>query len=110
MLGKDFDGVQKTAYDSVMKCDVDLRRELFNSVTLSGGTTMFPGINDRLAKEISSYAPTSVKVKVNAPNERKFSVWIGGSVLSTLATFQTMWVTRQEFDEVGASIVHRKCF
>jgi actin, other eukaryote len=110
MLGKDFGGVHTTAYNSVQKCDVDLRRELFNNITLSGGTTMFPGINDRLAKEISALAPSSVKVKVVAPNERKYSVWIGGSVLSTLATFQTMWVQRSEYDESGASIVHRKCF
>jgi len=110
LLGKDIDGVHETAYNSVQKCDVDLRRELLGSITLSGGSTMYPGISDRLCKEISALAPTSVKVKVVAPAERKFSVWIGGSVLSTLATFQTMWVTRQEYDEAGASIVHRKCF
>lgn len=109
-LGMDVKGAHETAYDSIQKCDVDLRRELFGSVTLSGGSTMFPGINERLAKEISALAPTSVKVKVVAPSERKFSVWIGGSVLSTLASFQPMWVTRQEYDEAGASIVHRKCF
>lgn len=110
MLGKDFSGVHETAYRSVQNCDVDLRRELLNNITMSGGTTMFPGIADRLTKEVSALAPQSVKVRVIAPNERKFSVWIGGSVLSTLATFQTMWVTRAEYDEVGASIVHRKCF
>lgn len=109
-LGKDIRGAHETAYDSVQKCDVDLRRELLGSVTLSGGSTMFPGIKERLEKDISGLAPTSVKVKVIAPVERKFSVWIGGSVLSTLATFQPMWVTRQEYDESGASIVHRKCF
>jgi len=108
-LGKDFGGVHQTAYNCVQKCDVDLRRVLFGNIILSGGTTMFPGLADRLSKEISQMAPSSVKVKVVAPNERKFSVWIGGSVLSTLATFQTMWITRQEFDENGAVIVHRKC-
>ena len=108
-LGKDFGGVHQTAYNCVQKCDVDLRRTLFGNIILSGGTTMFPGLADRLSKEISALAPSSVKVKVVAPNERKFSVWIGGSVLSTLATFQTMWITRQEFDENGNVIVHRKC-
>jgi len=71
---------------------------------------MFPGISDRMTKEVSAMAPVSVKVKVIAPNERKYSVWIGGSVLSTLATFQTMWVTRQEYEECGPQVVHRKCF
>jgi len=108
-LGKDFGGVHQTAFSCVQKCDVDLRRSLLGNIILSGGTTMFPGLADRLSKEISSLTPSSVKVKVVAPNERKFSVWIGGSVLSTLATFQTMWITRQEFDENGSVIIHRKC-
>lgn len=109
LLGKDFGGVHQTAFNCVQKCDVDLRRTLLGNIILSGGTTMFPGLADRLSKEISSLVPPSVKVKVVAPNERKYSVWIGGSVLSTLATFQTMWITRQEFDENGNVIVHRKC-
>ena len=51
-----------------------------------------------------------MKVKVIAPAERKYSVWIGGSILSGLTTFSQMWITRQELEEVGAGIVHRKCF
>ena len=54
-------------------------------------------------------APSGIKIKVVAPEERKFSVWIGGSVLASLATFQSMWITKEEFDESGAGIVHRKC-
>jgi len=70
---------------------------------------MFPGLTERLTKEVQNLVPGSVKVKVTAPQERKYSVWIGGSVLSSLATFQTMWVTKQEYEETGPSIVHRKC-
>jgi actin-related protein len=77
---------------------------------MSGGTTMFPGIPERLSKELTSLAPSSMKIKVVAPPERKFSVWIGGSILSSLSTFQAMWITRSEYDESGPSIVHRKCF
>ena len=109
MLGKDSGGVHQIAYNCIQKCDVDLRRELLGSITLSGGTTMFPGIADRIAKEVSGLAPSSVEVKVIAPNERRFSSWFGGSVLSSLDTFQCNWITRQEFDESGAVIVHRKC-
>lgn len=110
ILGKDFLGVHHTSHSVVQKCDIDVRRDLYENIILSGGSTMFPGISDRLTKEVSALIPGSVKVKVIAPNERKYSVWIGGSVLSTLATFQTMWVTRQEYEECGASVVHRKCF
>ncbi|NXW07992.1 ACTC protein, partial [Fregetta grallaria] len=45
-----------------------------------------------------------------APPERKYSVWIGGSILASLSTFQQMWISKQEYDEAGPSIVHRKCF
>lgn len=77
---------------------------------MSGGTTMFPGIPERLSKELTNLAPSTMKIKVVAPPERKFSVWIGGSILSSLSTFQAMWITRSEYDESGPTIVHRKCF
>jgi actin len=93
-----------------MKCDVDIRKDLYTNIVLSGGTTMFPGIADRMTKEISALAPSSMKVKVVAPAERKFSVWIGGSILSSLSTFQQMWISKSEYEENGPSIVHRKCF
>jgi actin-related protein len=70
-----------------MKCDIDVRKDLYGNVVMSGGTTMFPGIPERLSKELTSLAPSSMKIKVVAPPERKFSVWIGGSILSSLSTF-----------------------
>lgn len=48
--------------------------------------------------------------QIIAPPERKYSVWIGGSILASLSTFQQMWISKQEYDEAGPSIVHRKCF
>ena len=78
----------KIGYNSTMKCDVDIRKYLYGNVVLSGGSTMFPGIADRMSKEITSLAPSSMKIKVVAPPERKYSVWIGGSILASLSTFQ----------------------
>uniref|UniRef100_A0A674NEK8 Actin, cytoplasmic 2 Actin, cytoplasmic 2, N-terminally processed n=1 Tax=Takifugu rubripes TaxID=31033 RepID=A0A674NEK8_TAKRU len=91
-------------------CDVDIRKDLYANTVLSGGTTMYPGIADRMQKEITSLAPTTMKIKIIAPPERKYSVWIGGSILASLSTFQQMWISKQEYDESGPSIVHRKCF
>ena len=110
LLGLDIDGADETTYKSIMKCDLDIRRDLYGNVVLSGGTTMYPGIGERLTKELTNRAPPSMKVKVVAPPERKFSVWIGGSILSSLSSFQQMWISKAEYDEAGASIVHRKCF
>merc|ERR1712207_126694 len=109
-IGKESEGIHKLAYESIMKCDVDIRRDLYTNTVLSGGTTMFPGIDVRLTKEMTSMAPASIKVQIVAPPERKYSVWIGGSILSSLSTFQEMCISKHEYDENGPGIVHRKCF
>ena len=51
-----------------------------------------------------------MKIKIHAPSERLFSAWLGASTLASLSTFQTMWITKQEYDESGPNIIHRKCF
>ncbi|CAL4172053.1 unnamed protein product [Meganyctiphanes norvegica] len=109
-LGMESTGIHESMYNCIMKCDVDIRKDLYANIVLSGGTTMYPGIADRMQKEITALAPSSVKIKIIAPPERKYSVWIGGSILSSLSTFQTMWITREEYEESGPGIVHRKCF
>merc|ERR1711967_128234 len=110
LIGMEASGVHETTYNSIMKCDVDIRKDLYGNIVLSGGTTMYAGIADRMSKEITALAPASMKVKIIAPPERKYSVWIGGSILSSLSTFQQMWISKMEYDESGPAIVHRKCF
>lgn len=110
LLGKEAVGIGETTFQSIMKCDLDIRKDLYANIVLSGGTTMYPGIGERMTKELTSLAPSTMKIKVVAPPERKYSVWIGGSILSSLSTFQQMWITKEEYDESGPSIVHRKCF
>jgi actin len=110
LIGREFSGIHQTTYDSIMKCDVDIRKDLYGNIVLSGGTTMFEGIDNRMEKEIKALAPQSMKIKIVAPPERKYSVWIGGSILASLSTFQQMWISKQEYDESGPQIVHRKCF
>jgi len=109
-VGKEASGIHDTTFQSIMKCDVDIRKDLYANVVLSGGTTMFSGIGERMTKELTALAPSTMKIKVVAPPERKYSVWIGGSILSSLSTFQQMWISKSEYDESGPTIVHRKCF
>ncbi|KAA0169198.1 hypothetical protein FNF27_07017 [Cafeteria roenbergensis] len=110
ILGKEAEGIHKATFDTIMSCDVDIRKDLYANIVLSGGTTMYPGIAERLTKEVTALAPPTMKIKVVAPPERKYSVWIGGSILSSLSTFQQMWISKEEYEEAGPSIVHRKCF
>ena len=99
----------RPCHQTIMKCDVDIRKDLYGNIVMSGGSTMFQGIPERLQKEMKALAPDSMTIKIIAPPERKYSVWIGGSILSSLSTFEEMWITKDEYDEAGPSIVHRKC-
>merc|ERR1711994_260108 len=108
-LGLEQEGIHKLTFSSIMKCDVDIRKDLYGNVVMSGGTTMYQGIPERVQKEVKNLAPDSMTIKIIAPPERKYSVWIGGSILSSLSTFEEMWIKKEEYDESGPSIVHRKC-
>ncbi|KAE9577328.1 actin [Colletotrichum fructicola] len=77
VLGLESGGIHVTVFNSIMKSDVDVRKDLYGNIVMSGGTTMYPGLSDRMQKEITSLAPSSMKVKIIAPPERKYSVWIG---------------------------------
>ena len=63
MLGLEAHGIHETTYNSIYKCDLDIRRDLYGNIVLSGGTTMFPGIADRMQKELAALAPSSMKVR-----------------------------------------------
>ncbi|XP_011628816.1 actin-related protein 4 isoform X1 [Amborella trichopoda] len=105
-------GLPQMVIDSINKCDVDIRRELFSSILLAGGTASMQQVKERLEKDLMEEAPQAARVKVLASGnatERRFSVWIGGSILASLGSFQQMWFSKSEFEEHGASYIQRKC-
>lgn len=104
MIGKEAKGIHELLHDTIQKCDIDLRKELYNNIVLSGGTTMYDGINERLTKELDVLSAS--KVRVITPPERKYSVWIGGSILASLNTFNKNWFTRSHYDEFGPAGIH----
>jgi actin len=110
LFGSESPGVHELVHQAINKSDRDSRWSFYNNIVLSGGTTILPGFADRLTKELTALAPPSMKVKIVAPPERKFSAWIGGSILASLATFQSRWISIEEYDEYGPMIVHKKCF
>jgi len=110
MIGMESIGINEAICNCVKSCDIDIRKDLFSNIILSGGTTMYAGIADRVQKEVTDASAPTLKIKVIAPPERKYSIWIGGSIVTSLSTFQTMWVTKEEYEESGPSIIHRKCF
>jgi len=108
-LGMESEGLHELIHNTINKCDLDIRRDLYGNILLSGGTTMLRQLPERIHKEVSALAHSQMKVKVVAPPERKHSVWMGGSVLASLDTFQAMWITQEEYQESGAGIIHQRC-
>merc|ERR1712132_10167 len=117
--GKEMMGLHELTKKTVNDCDLDVRKDLLGNVVMSGGTTMFPNMPERLQSEIQGLVPEATKVKVIAPPERMISVWIGGSILASLSTFNRMWINRESnpdaqppivgYEEVGPRIVHQMC-
>ncbi|KAL3313618.1 Actin, aortic smooth muscle [Cichlidogyrus casuarinus] len=105
-------GIHELVYDSINKCTVDLRRHLYSDLVLSGGSTLFPGFDERLLKEITNLAPNGMKIRMSTSPAscRKYWAWLGGSIVSALTQFQQMWVTKADYTEYGPSYMHRKCF
>lgn len=109
LIGVSTPGISKTLYDTIMNSDVDVRTDLFSNIVLSGSTTLIPGFADRLNDELLDLAPKKSAVRLVASPERHISAWIGGSILASLSTFQSMWISREEYDDVGTNIVNLKC-
>merc|ERR1711959_851373 len=117
--GKEMMGLHELTKKTVNDCDLDVRKDLLGNVVMSGGTTMFPNMPERLQAEIQGLVPEATKVKVIAPPERMISVWIGGSILASLSTSSRMWIARESnpdaqppvvgYEEVGPRIVHQMC-
>ncbi|CAO2622410.1 Actin-related protein T1 [Lemmus lemmus] len=95
---------------SIMKCDIDIQETLFADIVLSGGNTLFSGLQNRLLRELENLAFEGTPIKITASPQRCYSAWIGGSIMASLTTFKQMWVTAEEFKEYGAFVVQRKCF
>jgi len=105
-----FDGIHQILFDSIMKCDIDIRKELYKNILVCGGTSMLHGYAERIEKEVIALAPPSMKIRVIAPPQRKNAVWTGGSILGSRDFFfQTMVVTKEEFLECGENIIRQKC-
>ena len=102
-------GAHELVNSSVMKCDEDLRRDLIGNVVITGGNSLLKGFPDRLKANLEGTFD-DMKINVVASDDRKYGAWIGGSILASLSMFDTMLVSKDEYEEWGPNIVHRKCF
>ena len=101
-------GMHVQTFCSILKCDTDIRKDLYSNIVLVGGSSMFAGIRERLQKEVRTLAPPALKVEVVSPPERRHSAWRGGSILASAPGTTNMWMTKQDYEEYGPTMIHRK--
>lgn len=108
ILGIEHRGIHDCLVKSIMKADLDLRKTLFSEIVLSGGSTLFPGFGDRLLSEVRRHtlSPKDAKIRIAAPPERIYSTWVGGSILGSLSTFRSMWISKADYLEHGARLLN----
>ncbi|KEP66485.1 UNVERIFIED_CONTAM: actin like protein ALP2a [Hammondia hammondi] len=112
---KAFRGLTEEMHDVASRVDAEARKEIFNGIVLAGGCAATPGLYERLSRELSREASITMGMKwrlLAAPTlfERRVSTWLGGSMLASMSAFQSLWCSREEYDEHGPSIVERKCY
>lgn len=109
LIGKEMMGVHEAVNDSIMRSDINIRKDLYSNIVLSGGTTMLRDFDKKLEYELNLIMPNKTAVKIIAPKERKYSVWMGGSILASLPSFDSAWIYGSEYRECGKNIVHQRC-
>jgi actin len=115
-VGIEEDGIHQLVVKSLLKCP-EVRDELSQNIVLGGGSSMFRGLPQRTQKEIRDLLPVAPgghlkrsTVRVVAPEERRFSAWLGGSIFASTISFEKKAITKAEYDENGPAMVHRKCW
>jgi centractin len=107
IIGLEYGGVHQLVIDSIARTDVDLRKALYGNIVLSGGATLTRGFGDRLLSEVRRLAVRDMRIKIFAPPERKYTTWIGGSILAALSTFRKIWVSMEDWQD-NPDIIHTK--
>lgn len=108
LMDKDMDGLPDSVFRAITKFDVTVRAQMYSNILLAGGSTLFPGLPERFEQEMKSLAPPKAKIRIAAKVGRRHSAWLGGSILTSISTFQRMWISKKEYEEIGPSVVHRK--
>ncbi|KAI8925771.1 actin family [Entophlyctis helioformis] len=102
--------IPQMIHASVGQLDIDIRQVLCQNVVLTGGNSLLPGFSDRLYVSLHHEMPQTRGVKVIAAggsSERRFGPWIGGSILASLGSFHQLWISKQQYEEIGSSVEKR---
>lgn len=116
IIGHNIKGITDQIVESIMKCDNDLKPDMYGNVVLSGGSSMMKGFHERVERDIRNRLEgvSNNDIKVHADSFRQHAAWIGGSMLASLSTFgQSMTIKKEEWENdpnMKPSLIHKYSF
>jgi len=108
LLGRESRGVHEMAFQAITACDVDVQRALSSNVVLSGGSALFQGMRERMLRELAALLPPTAPLRVSLPPEPRHAAFVGGSILASLGDFRRTWISKQDYEEFGTSVINAK--
>ncbi|KFH65294.1 hypothetical protein MVEG_08774 [Podila verticillata NRRL 6337] len=110
ILGRVDRGIHDLVADAIVASEPSIQDELISNIVLTGGNTKIRGFENRLRKELEFLDPSYRRAGIVAPVDRECLSWLGGSMLSSLSTFQSMCLKSEDYDEIGPTIIQRAGF
>lgn len=107
MNGFEFDCFDKIIVDSISKCPQNIQKELFENIILSGGVSLLNGLSERICNEINNRVSPSTNIRIIAGPDSKYGAWIGGSIIGSTPSLKSLFVTHDEYNDVGPGISHQ---
>merc|ERR1712166_1184701 len=104
-------GLHELTCAAIGKVDTEeLRIGLFENVVLSGGSSVLPGIGERMQREITVRATDGATVQVVTDSQRKYSAWVGGSMLGSIPTIKDVLITKDDYEADKDGVISKRCF
>ncbi|HTJ29657.1 MAG TPA: actin family protein, partial [Acidobacteriaceae bacterium] len=104
LIGAEWDGIDKQVYEAIAHLPAELRKDLYGNILVAGGSANIPGMAERMKKELTALAPSSMDIQVTVPQEPAYAAWEGGSLLASSPSAEHKWLTKEEYGETNAQI------
>ena len=108
--GKDsgMEGIHQLVWKAIRRCDESVRKDLYGNICLCGGTSLIGGFQQRMRRELEELAVVGTEINVGCVPDGVFTNWVAGSRM--VSEMKSGFTTREEFEEYGPELVHKKMF
>ncbi|KAJ8686322.1 hypothetical protein QAD02_022116 [Eretmocerus hayati] len=97
-------GIPEAIIDCLKNCEYETWPHLLSNIVLTGGSSKFPGMRERVLRDVQSLAPSEYVVQVHLPEDPITYAWEGGKLLASDPSYSSLVVKREEYEEEGHAL------